>query len=241
MLNIALCSNDSSFLGTFSKSLEGELGEYSQGLFRLHKIVPLQTTLYDPEYPFDLCVVDITDGPAAGMEFVRSLQPGISTEVVVIAPNPDWAMEAYDSDVIAYFLSPPNVRRLSQMILRRFIRNAAPQEIQCAFRTAQGRKVLSASHIVYVEYSNHRLLIHTDTGKQLTTTTLRTSFAQAAEELLADRRFIRVHASFIVNLLHVSQFDPSSLTMDTGVTVPVSYARRKEVRTQFNRYFSHTA
>lgn len=239
MLNVALYSNDSLFLAEFTRSLSAELGSYAKGSCRFRKFTLFQTSLYDGnEPPFDLCIVDIRDDPERDLNFVRELKKNAGTEVILVAPSPDLSMAAYDADVMSYLLYPPDPRRAARIILHRFTQRFEPQEKQFPFRTASGMRVLSAERIVYVEYSDHRLLVYTDLGKRLATTTMRLSFGEAAAQLLSDPRFVRTHASFIVNIMHISEFGQSVLMMDTGVTVPVSHAKRREVKEHFNEFFS---
>lgn len=248
MFDIVVCSNDSRFLGRFSKELTAKLAQYAPRAVRVRGISPIQTSLYDVQTPPGLYIVELGDEPDRSMEFIERLRLSAKTEVMVIAPGPDWAMRAYNAEVLFYLLSPPDLDRVAELILRRLAlrgeakgakaaeNTAAPTNL-FAFRTSSGTQVVSIDHIVYVEYSDHRLLIYLDSGKRLATTTMRLSFGDAAAQLLRDPRFVRTHASFLVNITHVSQFGHYALTMDTGATVPVSHAKKAEVKRQFTEFF----
>ncbi len=239
MLEIALYSSDSLFLAEISRGLSSRLDSYAGETCRFRKFSLFQTSLYDElGAPPDLCIVDLRGDPQNGMDFVTQLRKGAGTEVIVVAPGPDWAMAAYDADVMAYLLAPPDLDRAAKIILRRFAQKFQAQDLQFSFRTSSGTQMLSAAHIVFVEYSDHRLLIHTDLGKPIATTTMRASFGQAAAQLLQDPRFVRTHASFLVNIMHVARFEQYVLTMDTGAAVPVSHAKRPEVKQHFSRFFA---
>lgn len=239
MLNIALYSNNSLFLTEFSKGLSGELRSSAGGSCRIRKLPIQQTTLFDEaESVFDLCVVDLQEDARQGLKLIRALRSAGSCEIMVVASSSEYAMAAYDLDVMSYFLAPPDYSRAAAAILRRFSHRLVPRETQFSFKTASGMRVLSAERIVYVEYSDHRMIVYTDMGKKLATTTMRLSFGEAASQLLEDSRFVRTHASFIVNIMHISQFGQSVLLMDTGVTVPVSHGKRREVKQHFNSFFN---
>ncbi len=239
MLDISLYSNDSQFLVEFVRGLSSHLGGYAKDVCRFRSFPLFQTSLYDGlEAPPDLCVVDIRDEPERALDFAERLRKRGDTEVMLVASGPDWAMRAYDLDIISYLLDPPDTKRAAEVILRRFSRDFRPQSAQFPFRTSGGVQVLSAERIVYVEYSDHRLLVHTDLGKRIATTTMRCSFGEAAAQLLADPRFVRTHASFLVNITHVARFGQYMLTMDSGAAVPVSHAKKAEVKRRFNEFFS---
>lgn len=242
MLEIALYGNDSFFLSDFSRELLPRLESSAPGFCRIRQFSMTQLSFYEAEaVPPDLCIVDLRDDPERGLEFVAGLRKKAGTEVMAVAPGPEWAMQAYDADVISYFIDPPDPDRVAALILRRFIHRIEPSQLQFSFRTAEGTQLLAAERIVYVEYSNHRLLIHTDQGRSLTTTTMRASFGEAAARLLEDSRFIRTHASFLVNIMHVTQFGQYVLLMDNGASIPISHAKKAEVKRQFNKFFSGSA
>lgn len=241
MPDIVIYSNDSFFLADFARGLSGQLGIFSEGICRLRKSGLFQTSLFD-DYgpPPDLCIVDIRDDPERDLEFARRLRKNAATELMLVSNTSQYAMTAYDMDAMSYMLDPPDMARVAKIIMRRFSHWFTPQEAQFSFRTASGMQFLPAERIVYVEYSDHRMLIHTDLDRRIDTTTMRTSFGDAAAQLLADPRFVRTHASFLVNIMHVSQFGKYVLTMDNGVTVPISHGRQPDVKRHFNDFFSHT-
>lgn len=239
MLVIDLYSNDSGFLGDFARDLSARLGDYARESCRIQRFSLIQTSLYDSlEAPPDLCIVDLRDDPDRALDFVGQLRKNAGTEVMVIAPGPQWAMAAYDADVMSYLLDPPDMDRAGEIILRRFAQRFQAQEVQFPFRTASGLQLISADHIVYVEYSGHRMIVHTDLDKNVETTTMRSSFGEATAALLKDPRFVRTHASFLVNIMHVLQFEQFCLRMDTGASVPISHAKKPLVKKHINDFFA---
>ena len=242
MFEIVVCSNDSRFLDAFSKDLTAKLEQYAPQSVQVRGISLIQTSLYDVDTPPDLYIVELGDEQDRAMEFIERLRLSAKTAVMVIAPGPDWAMRAYNAEVLFYLLSPPDLDRVAELILRRLAlradaKGAAGPANLFSFRAASGTQVVSVDRIVYVEYSDHRLLIYLDSGKRLSTTTMRLSFGDATAQLLRDPRFVRTHASFLVNITHVSQFGHYALTMDTGATVPVSHAKKADVKRQFTEFF----
>lgn len=244
MLDIAFYSNDSLFLTELPNELAERLGGASQAVCRcrglpISRKKPAKPSPEEAENsPPDLYIVDIRQDPKQAMDFLRGLPRGADTEIMVAASGPEWAMAAYDADVMSYLPYPVDTERAARLILRRFAQRLRVEEAQFPFRTADGVKILPAERIVYVEYSDHRLLVHTDLNKRISTTTMRSSFGDAAARLLRDPRFVRTHASFLVNIMHVSQFGQYVLTMDTGAAVPISHARRSEVKRHFDRFFN---
>lgn len=235
MLQVALYSNDSDFLIDFGRDLNARLGG-GEGV-HVRRVPMLQTSLFDgTELPADVTVVDIRDDPQRGMDFVEGLERGPCGEVMVVAAGPELAMRAYDADVMAYLTDPGDTARAAKLIQRRFSRRAAPGG-NLNLPTEQGVQVFPAERTVYLEYENHRLILHDDRGGRQVTKTMRASFGDVAEALAADPRFVRTHAAFIVNVQHVERVERRFLVLDTGDRVPVAKARRKSVRARFGTFF----
>lgn len=241
MLNIALHSSDSAFLSEFSKELAAKLNRPAGEVCRVRRVPLMQTSFFDffdgDDTPDDLCVVDIRDDPERGMEYVCTLRRGAGTEIAVIAPGPEQAMAAYDADVMAYLVAPADAARLARIILRRFAQRLSGPEGQISFRTDAGLQVLPAGRIVYLEYEEHRLIVHNDRGGKQITGTMRASFGDIAAQLQSDPRFVRTHAAYIINIQHVVRFERTRLVMDNGDRVPIAHGRRRAVRECFGRFF----
>ena len=238
MLDISVYSNDSFFLAEIARGLSAQFEGYAKDSCRFHGFSMAQTSLYEnADDPPDLCIVDIREDPEQSMALIRRLRRTAGTEIMVVAKDGSYAMDAYDADVMSYLLDPPDLRRAAELILRRFAQKFQPKSLQFSFRTATGTHVLPAEHISYIEYSDHRLLIYTDAGRRIATSTMRLSFGKAATQLLSDPRFVRTHASFLVNIMHITRFGQYAITMDTGAMVPISHAKKAEVGRRFNEFF----
>ena len=193
MLRIALYSNDSQFLAQVPRKISAHLRGFAREVCRYREFPLFQTTLFPGgEAPFDLRIVDIRDDPQRDMEFVRELTQESSRPVMVFAPGPEYAMAAYDADVTAYLVEPFDGARAAALLLRHFSREFLPQESQFSFKTPTGARVLPGEGILYVEYRNHRMLVHTVQGQT------RHHLGEPApplgsppSQLLEDRRFVR--------------------------------------------------
>lgn len=238
MLSIALYSNDSAFLSDFYRGLTAALEAAAGASCRVRRVPIQQTTLFDGgEEPDDLCIVDICDDPERGLEFAKTLGPGSRCEVMLVAPGPELAMAAYDADILAYFTAPADPARAARIVLRRFAQRLHPPGGQVSFPTDGGIQVLPVQRIVFLEYDDHRLILHDDRGRRQITRTMRASFGQIAAQLQADSRFVRTHAAFIVNIQHVERVERQRMVMDTGDRVPIAHGRRRAVRERFSAFF----
>ena len=85
--------------------------------------------------------------------------------------------------------------------------------------------------IYYIEKSEKKLIYHTRKGifKE------RKTMAQA-EQVFASYDFVRIHASFLVNVAHVTQITKDEMMLSNNEKLPIARARRKEVVDWFHEY-----
>ena len=85
--------------------------------------------------------------------------------------------------------------------------------------------------ILYVESINSKCILHSEAGEAYTVyKTLNT-----IEKELGDRRFLRCHQSFLVNMDHIKQIGAQFLLSD-GILVPIRQRGVKSVRQAYMDY-----
>ena len=78
--------------------------------------------------------------------------------------------------------------------------------------------------------------VQTASGEDVPSLSVRVPFAQVAQPLLADERFVQLHRSYVVNLAAVSQLAAGEFWMQSGARVPVPRGREPAARTALKDY-----
>ena len=102
--------------------------------------------------------------------------------------------------------------------------------------TASGLRVLPFADIEYLECTHHVVHFHLASGEDVPSLSVRVPFAQVAQPLLADKRFVQLHRSYVVNLAAVSQLAAGEFWMQSGARVPVPRGREPAARTALKDY-----
>lgn len=192
--------------------------------------------LYDMEEGayFDLVFLDIYLEDTMGNEIARKLRAmGYQGEIVFLTASPDFAIESYDVDAGGYLLKPLDYEKL-KMVMDRITRTLAP----CAYQIRQRSTVTKVVYheILYVESCNSKCILHTSSGEAYTVyKTLNT-----IEKELGDRRFLRCHQSFLVNMDHIRQIGKQFL-LSSGDLVPIRQRGVKPVRQAYMDYTASKA
>lgn len=198
------------------------------------EIVPYKSgrnLLYDMEEKayFDVAFLDIYMEDTMGNVIARKLRDvGYQGEIVFSTASPDFAIESYDVDASGYLLKPFDYGKF-EMVMDRITRNISPSTYQIRQRTTVTRVVYH--EILYVESCNSKCILHAETGGAYTVyKTLNT-----IQEELGDRRFLRCHQSFLVNMDHIKQIGKQIL-LSNGEIIPIRQRGVKPVRQAYMDY-----
>ena len=189
--------------------------------------------LYDMEEGayFDIAFLDIYMDDAMGNEIAHKLRAmGYQGEIVFLTASPDFAIESYDVDASGYLLKPLDYGKLT-MVMDRITRNIDPSTYQIRQRTMVTK--IAYHEILYIESSNSKCMLHTASGRTYTIyKTLNT-----IEKELGDRRFLRCHQSFLVNMDYIKQIDKQFL-LSNGEYIPIRQRGVKPVRQAYIDYIA---
>ena len=180
---------------------------------------------------FDVCFLDIYMGDVMGNALAHKLRAmGYQGEIVFLTSSPDFAIESYDVDAAGYLLKPLDYGKLLK-VMDRITRNIDPCTYQIRQRTTVTKIVYH--EILYIESSNSKCILHCTSGKAYTVY----KTLNVIEQELGDRRFLRCHQSYLVNMDHIRQIGTQFL-LSSGDTVPIRQRGVKAVRQACMDYFA---
>lgn len=192
----------------------------------------------------ELLFLDIQMPEMSGFELVDVL-PEKNFEVIFITSYNDYAIKAIKYSALDYLLKPIKTQELKEAIarykdktdtiklqtrlstLKENLLAKDESELQLVVSSKQGEHRFAVADIVRCEAdSNYTHIYLTNQKKYLASKTL-----SDVEHMLSEAKFIRVHKSHLVNMLHVENMTHQiELTMKDNSRVPVSRRRVAEVR-----------
>ncbi len=95
----------------------------------------------------------------------------------------------------------------------------------------EGDIKFETDEIILIETGNHRCIIHLSDKEYH----IYESLANM-EIILRVYGFLRIHQSYLVNMLYVRSINSYILTFDNGDQLPVSKARYKEIKGEYLKY-----
>jgi two-component system LytT family response regulator len=184
-----------------------------------------------------------------GFELLNRLQQ-YNFSVIFITAYDKYAIKAIRFSALDYLLKPVDADELKTAVQRyirqqneqlqykelydNLIRNLNEKEFRnyrLALHTHAGVRLATPSEIIYCEAENNYTRLFLSDGKVVTVSRTIKDY----EETLNGHDFIRVHKSYLVNLLSVIAYNnqDDTLLLKNGIVVPVSRRRQHEVLEAF--------
>jgi two-component system response regulator LytT len=186
---------------------------------------PLDAMDFMSNESVDLILVDIQMPDLNGVEFTRSLTN--SSKVIFTTAYEKYALEGFKLDVVDYLLKPFSYEEFLKAVqkVQRLIRleNGALNQIDANneflfLKSDYKIKRINFNDILYIEGLKDyvKVYIKNSVKPVLSLTTLK-----LLESKLPEKKFMRVHRSFIVNLDKIDTIERSRIVFDK-VYIPVS-------------------
>ena len=183
---------------------------------------------------WDLLFLDVELKQDSGIEIIRSLQGGAVPPVIMITSHNEFAVDAFDLDVVDYLVKPASFARLGRAMNRFFERRAAASKQlrdNLILQTKGLSLIIPNDEIIFIVSNGKKSIIHTE--KEDFTVPL---LMKEVESIVNPESFIRVHREYIVNLSMIRRVKSCSsgrrhlLLGDSRHTaVPVGQSYRENV------------
>lgn len=168
---------------------------------------------------FTLYLLDVLMPGISGMDAAREIRGfDRAADIVFLTSSPEFACDSYRVHALDYLLKPVDREQLFPLLDRLCLREQRPQE---ALTLKTGTTIIRVpfSHISFVEVISKRLYFNLANGDVREVTGSMKTYEQP---LLSRQEFMRVHRSYIVNMLHTAEFSSNCIRTLSGKTVPVS-------------------
>ena len=114
-----------------------------------------------------------------------------------------------------------------EIMLENYLTARCPYDKTISFVSERRKITLDPAEILYVESNDSEVWLHTASGEAYRT---KTRISQWESQL--DRRFLRIHRSYIVNTAHVGEYHPSRVNVG-GQEIEISRKYKDTARLRF--------
>jgi two-component system, LytTR family, response regulator len=241
MIKTILVDDEARGLNSLKKMLEhncpqvkivAECADASSALEKIKSLVP------------QLVFLDISMPGKNGFDLLNELDD-INFEIIFVTAHNDYTLQAFRYSAIDYLMKPVDEDLLSEAVKRAAKRIGAnptrnnidaflynlnrlqdPRDMKLCIPDLKGFQVIPLSDIVYCEGESSYTIFHLANGEQCTASRTIVEY----ELLLQDSGFCRIHKSYLVNLIHVKEYQKGEggvVILSNNIEVEVS-RRKKE-------------
>jgi DNA-binding LytR/AlgR family response regulator len=183
----------------------------------------------------DLIILDIQMPVMDGFDFIGSLD--FPPNIIIISSNEEYALRAFDFNVVDYLLKPITYGRFCKAIdktiryfTRKEITNSGDEEI--FIKKGSSLVKLKLTEIIYIEALENYVTLNTNEDRFTIHFTMK-----AIENQLPSGVFIRVHRSFIINKSMIQTIKENTLDLIVGgslKSIPVGKSFRDSLLNDIN-------
>jgi len=179
---------------------------------------------------YDIYILDIMMPDIDGIRLGLSLRElGFDGKILYLTSSEEYALDAFKARAYNYILKPIEKNTYFQALEDAIGTLSSAEEKSLIVKTKEGNVKLDYSNILYADLDKRAVAYHLIDKQTVIGTTIRTTFAEAVQELSADPRFVMCGASLIVNLSHITIVENNSLLFDTGNRIYIAKRAGKEL------------
>ena len=194
----------------------------------------------------DLVFLDIQLPRINGIEVIEILD--YSPMIVFTTAYDEYAIKAFEKNALDYLMKPFSRERFSQAIDKVRIRLSSQSKEKLSYqqltenfsgesfldrivvKSNQTINVIPIEDIIYIEAQDDYVMIHTSSSRYMKKQTMK-----FFEDRLDPNQFIRIHRSFIANVLHINKLEPYEkdaylAVLKSGVKLKVSNTGYKALK-----------
>mgnify|MGYP002589480957 CR=1 FL=1 len=177
---------------------------------------------------FPLIFLDIEMDDTNGFDAAEELMSGSAKPLIVfVTKSTEYTIRGYDV-AFHYLVKPLNEAKFHE-VLKRALRLIIPQYFTFSSNGELYR--IPVQEILYFESRNYMLFVHTQQQIYKARLSLK-----EVEPQLSSANFLRIHASFLINLHHVIRITKDDIEMQDHHLIKISRNRKKDVIAAFTKF-----
>lgn len=238
-MNIAVCDDSVLFrqqILDFLKAYSLQNGEQSIFVSAFSNAEDLLDSV-KKNADYQICLLDIIMPGMNGIELGKSLREiGFDGKIIYLTSSEEFAVDSYKVKAFNYILKPFSKEDFLLAFDEAVKSFSSGSEKSLVVKTKQGPVKIVLGNIMYAELSHRNIVYHLTGGKIIESVSLRTTFAEATQELIHDSRFALCGAGMIVNLYHITAVEVESLIFCDTYKIFPSKKSCREIRSLWADY-----
>lgn len=238
MIPIVICDDNPIILERYKNKLSSFAKDYDYPVSFSCFLSGEQLLFHLEEEPNKAAVIilDVLMGGINGIETAKKLRSmGCHSEIIFLTSTEDFVFESFDSSPLHYLLKgAANEDEKLKDVFIKAIQISLRKETEMFFcEHGAHKKKIPLYSISYFEVYGRVVIVHYLEGSFEFYSSI-----DAVEAELKDKKFIRCHRSFLVNLPYINDIQKTEILLTTGDKIPLGTTYAKKVKLAFSANLS---
>jgi len=204
----------------------------------------------------DLVFLDVQMPGKSGLDMLAELSEN-NFKVIFVTAHNEYILQALQFSAVDYLMKPVDEDRLieavqrvkkrlkdekdggqTEALLHNINKAGSPLEMRLCLPTQKGFTIVKLEEIVYCEAQRSYTIFRLGNNKTIVISKPLFDY----DRLLTDTTFLRIHKSFLINLLHVKEYirgEGGTVMMSNGMEIEVSRRKKELFLTKVKEYFKY--
>ncbi|MDP4263318.1 MAG: LytTR family DNA-binding domain-containing protein [Bacteroidota bacterium] len=202
----------------------------------------------------DLVFLDVRMPGKSGLELLGELSV-TNFEVIFVTAHNEYLLQALQFSAVDYLMKPVDEDRLieavervkkrltqkktagpAEILLHNINKAGFPLEMRLCLPTQKGFTIVKLEEIAYCEAQRSYTIFRLINNKSIMISKPLFDY----DRLLSDTVFLRVHKSFLINLMHVKEYtrgEGGTVIMSNGMEIEVSRRKKEQFLVKMKEFF----
>lgn len=187
---------------------------------------------------FDIYLLDVMMPEMNGIELgIKLRQAGYDGKILYLTSSSEYAIDSYKAKATDYILKPFIKKDFIKSFEEALSDIPEKKQKRILVKTKEQNMLLNFDSILYVSLYKRALTYHLTNNTTVQSLTLRTSFTDAVQELLADKRFLQCGQSTVVNLQQVTRVGNDELIFKNSDTLFFNKKLCRNIRSVWSEFW----
>jgi two-component system LytT family response regulator len=204
----------------------------------------------------DIIFLDIRMPGKSGLDMLTEL-PSINFEVIFVTAHDEYLLQALQFSAVDYLMKPVDEDRLveavqrvkkrltqkktsgqTETLLHNINKAGSPLEMRLCLPTQKGFTIIKLEEIAYCEAQRSYTIFRLINNKSIMVSKPLFDY----DRLLSDTTFLRIHKSYLINLLHIKEYtrgEGGTVIMSNGMEIEVSRRRKEQFLVKMKEFFKY--
>ena len=204
----------------------------------------------------ELVFLDVRMPGGSGIDMLAELSE-IDFEVIFVTAHDEYMLQALQFSAVDYLMKPVDEDRLKEavqrveerlkgkknsrqgeILLHNINKVGYPLEMRLCLPTQKGFTIVKLEEIIYCEAQRSYTIFRLVNNKSIIISKPLFDY----DKLLADTVFLRVHKSFLINLMHIKEYmrgEGGTVVMSDGMEVEISRRKKEQFLVKVKEYFKY--